>query len=81
MHEVLINRFGGLSLPRKSVVRFTECPIDDYRCLLYTSNNNTTTLYIHENICCDTSFESSQGDDSNVGSQRMFLSRSKKNYF
>ena len=26
MHEVLVNRFGGLSLPRKSVVRLTDCP-------------------------------------------------------
>ena len=24
MHEVLVNRLGGLSLPRKSVVRLTE---------------------------------------------------------
>ena len=24
MHEVLVNRFGGLSLPRKSVVRLTD---------------------------------------------------------
>ena len=26
MHEVLVNRLGGLSLPRKSVVRLTDCP-------------------------------------------------------
>ena len=26
MHEVLINRLGGLSLPRKSVVRLTDRP-------------------------------------------------------
>ena len=26
MHEVLVNRFGGLSLPRKSVVRLTDRP-------------------------------------------------------
>ena len=34
MHEVLVNRLGGLSLPRKSVVRLTDCPdmtLDDYR--------------------------------------------------
>ena len=34
MHEVLINHLGGLSLPRKSVVRLTDCPdmtIDVYR--------------------------------------------------
>ena len=26
MHEVLVNRLGGLSLPKKSVVRLTDCP-------------------------------------------------------
>ena len=33
MHEVLVNRLGGLSLPRKSVVRLTDRPdmtLDDY---------------------------------------------------
>ena len=27
VHEVLVNRLGGLSLPRKSVVRLTDRPI------------------------------------------------------
>ena len=34
MHEVLVNRFGGLSLPRKSVVRLTDSSdmtLDVYR--------------------------------------------------
>ena len=34
MHEVLVNRLGGLSLPRKSVVRLTDSPdmtLDAYR--------------------------------------------------
>ena len=34
MHEVLVNRLGGLSLPRKSVVRLSDRPdltIDVYR--------------------------------------------------
>ena len=26
MHEVLVNRLGGLSLPRKSVVKITDRP-------------------------------------------------------
>ena len=33
MHEVLVNRLGGLSLPRKSVVRLTDRPdvyLEDY---------------------------------------------------
>ena len=34
MHEVLVNRLGGLSLPRKSVIRLTDHPdmtLDVYR--------------------------------------------------
>ena len=34
VHEVLVNCLGGLSLPRKSVVRLTDCPdmtLDVYR--------------------------------------------------
>ena len=34
MHEVLVNRLGGLSLPRRSVVRLTDRPdmtLDVYR--------------------------------------------------
>ena len=34
MHEVLVNRLGGLSLPRKGVVRLTDRPdmtLDVYR--------------------------------------------------
>ena len=34
MHEVPVNRLGGLSLPRKSVVRLTDRPdmtLDVYR--------------------------------------------------
>ena len=34
MHEVLVNRLGGLSLPRKRVVRLTDRPditLDVYR--------------------------------------------------
>ena len=26
VHEVVVNHLGGLSLPRKSVVRLTDCP-------------------------------------------------------
>ena len=34
MHEILVNRLGGLSLPRKSVVRLSDHPdmtLDVYR--------------------------------------------------
>ena len=45
MHEVLVNRLGGLSLPRKSVVRLTDRPdmtLDVYR------GRKTTIQHIQE---------------------------------
>ena len=52
MHEVLVNGLGGLSLPRKSVVRLTDRPdmtLDVYRgCKTTKQNNNLSTLeYSH----------------------------------
>ena len=44
MHEVLVNRLGGLSLPRKSVFRLTDRPdmtLDVYR------GRKTTMQQIH----------------------------------
>ena len=44
MHEVLVNRLGGLSLPRKSVVRLTDRPdmtLDVYR------GHKTTMQQLH----------------------------------
>ena len=46
MHEVLVNRLGGLSLPRKSVVRLTDRPdmtLDVYRGRKTTKQQKTTT--------------------------------------
>ena len=46
MHEVLVNRLGGLSLPRKSVVRLTDRPdmtLDVYR------GRKTTIQHVHPN--------------------------------
>ena len=40
MHEVLDNRLGGLSLPRKSVVRLTDRP--DMTLDVYRGRNTTT---------------------------------------
>ena len=43
MHEVLVNRLGGLSLPKKSVVRLTDRPdmtLDVYR------GRKTTIQYV-----------------------------------
>ena len=45
MHEVLVNRLGGLSLPRKSVVRLTDRPdmtLDVYRGRKTTIQYNTS---------------------------------------
>ena len=47
MHEVLVNRLGGLNLPRESVVRLTGHPdmtVDVYRGVKqqYNNNNNDT---------------------------------------
>ena len=44
MHEVLVNRLGGLSLPRKSEVRLTDRPdmtLDVYRGRKTTLQYNT----------------------------------------
>ena len=48
MHEVLVNRLGGLSLPRKSVVRLTDRPdmtLDVYR-------GRKTTIQPTNLYCC-----------------------------
>ena len=54
MHEVLVNRLGGLSLPRKSVVRLTDRPdmtLDVYRGRKTTMQHNIKWLYDYfENI-------------------------------
>ena len=45
VHEVLVNHLGGLSLPRKSVVRLTDSPdvtLDVYR----GCKTTTTTMKI-----------------------------------
>ena len=49
MHEVLVNRLGGLSLPRKSVVRLTDRPdmtFDVYR------GRKTTILDVNFAVRC-----------------------------
>ena len=50
VHEVLVNRLGGLSLPRKSVVRLTDRPdmtLDVYRGRKTTKNqqNNFAQVF------------------------------------
>ena len=48
MHEVLVNRLGGLSLPRKSVVRLTDRP--DMTLDVYHGHKTTTQLQQQQNI-------------------------------
>ena len=48
MHEVLINRLGGLSLPRKSVVRLTDrtdMTLDVYRGRKTTMQHQQALLF------------------------------------
>ena len=55
MHEVLVNRLGGLSLPRKSVVRLTDRPdmtLDVYRGRKTTIQPTNFHCYmLDESIC------------------------------
>ena len=57
MHEVLVNRLGGLSLPSKSVVRLTDRPdmtLDVYRGRKITTQQqqkyNITRLISYEKV-------------------------------
>ena len=53
VHEGLVNRLGGLSLPRKSVVRLTDRPdmtLDVYR-EQQCNNNNATAMYECMYVC------------------------------
>ena len=50
MHEVLVNRLGGLSLPRKSVGRFTDRPdmtLDVYRGRKTTNQQLVMSNFMH----------------------------------
>ena len=69
MHEVLVNRLGGLSLPRKSVVRLTDRPdmtLDVYRgrkttilllTLRYTGLQKKTVAILEEDLTLKSSFQ------------------------
>ena len=58
MHEVLVKRFGGLSLPRKSVVRLTDRPdmtLDVYRGRKTTMQQQQPNAFseVHEETTMD----------------------------
>ena len=48
MHKVLVNRLGGLSLPRKSVVRLTDRP--DMTLDVYRGRKTTIQQYNNQEI-------------------------------
>ena len=55
MHEVLVNRLGGLSLPSKSVVRLTDHPdmtLDVYRGRRTTLQQQLTAIFFRRFLCC-----------------------------
>ena len=57
MHEVLVNRLGGLSLPRKSVVRLTDRPdmiLDVYRGRKTTTHQQQMPILAMHLICSST---------------------------
>ena len=75
MHEVLVNRLGGLSLPRKSVVRLTDRPdmtLDVYRGRKTTIqyNNKSLSLKAVETLW----YNSSVVNDLSINSQVWFVS-------
>ena len=83
MHEVLVDRLGGLSLPRKSVVRLTDRPdmtLDVYRGRKTTIQYNTTRCTW---ICpkCDSSnfLDSFFDDQLNLMTENRFDPLSKDN--
>ena len=49
VHEVLVNRLGGLSLPRKTVVRLTDRP--DMALDVYRGRRTTTQHIIWSQAC------------------------------
>ena len=46
MHEILVNRLGGLSLPRKSVVRLTDRPEMTLEVKQQCNNNNNKLMLL-----------------------------------
>ena len=69
MHEVLVNRLGGLSLPRKSVVSLTDRPdmtLDVYR-------GRKTTMQQQQIICQTHVINGVQSDVSAINLKTIFV--------
>ena len=54
MHKVLVNRLGGLSLPRKSVVRLTDRP--DMTLDVYRGRETTMQHFQEKQVCLSVFF-------------------------
>ena len=73
MHEVLVNRLGGLSLPRKSVVRLTDRPdmiLDVYRgckTTMQQQQHRLTLILYHTNVLYDNILDKFEFECSSQG--------------
>ena len=67
MHEVLVNRLGGLSLPKKSVVRLTERPdmtLDVYCGRKITIQQNLARMVFEKSLTKNFILESMEGNET-----------------
>ena len=64
MHEVLVNSLGGLSLPRKSVVRLTDRP--DMTLDVYCGRKTTIQPIAHKKANIIYNFGQSECRDANL---------------
>ena len=77
MHEVLVNRLGGLSLPRKSVARLTDRP--DMTLDVYHGRKTAIQyFYLSKKIRLDFSCESSAKQRIHLKHQVLFSLKNNK---
>ena len=78
MHEVLVNRLGGLSLPRKSVVRLTDRPdmtLDVYRGRKTTIQQQQQQFYVERGFSHSDPMEEMILKDSAMESRLRYFQR------
>ena len=71
MHEVLVNGLGGLSLPRKSVVRLTDRP--DMTLDVYRGRKTTTQQFNERESERDSARETDRQSDCDDSSYCVFI--------
>ena len=84
MHEVLVNRLGGLSLPRKSVVRLTDRPdmtLDVYRGRKTTMQQQQNVLIWSTAMCCSSYDEPKYMFDFMKDEEKLLQELSKVSFF